>query len=173
MLADRREASTHDAVPAPVPVSAEIDVPPVPLLDSETGLPDERYFGVALEQDIRLTRTGAVVGTPAYMAPEQAKAEGTLDGRADIYSLGASLFELVAGRPPHIGPTAIATLARLVTTNAPRLSDSGAAHSAIATTATSSAPPSASSRGGRRTADRLDNRWWFRNLCPLGRRLGP
>src|SRR6266496_2953019 len=72
-------------------------------------------FGVALEDDVRLTRTGVIVGTPAYMAPEQAKAEGVPDARADIYSLGASLFELVAGRPPHVGPTAIATLARLVT----------------------------------------------------------
>jgi serine/threonine protein kinase len=80
-------------------------------------------FGVAASNDVRLTRTGAVVGTPAYMAPEQARGDATADVRSDIYSLGATLFELVAGRPPHIGPNSIATLARLVTTPAPRLSE--------------------------------------------------
>src|SRR5439155_975148 len=76
-------------------------------------------FGVAASNDVRLTRTGAVVGTPAYMAPEQARGDGGADIRSDLYSLGATLFELIAGRPPHIGPTSIATLARLVTTPAP------------------------------------------------------
>ncbi len=80
-------------------------------------------FGVAATDDVRLTRTGAVVGTPAYMAPEQARGDSSADARSDIYSLGATLFELIAGRPPHIGPTSIATLARLVTTPAPRLSE--------------------------------------------------
>lgn len=80
-------------------------------------------FGVAAPSDVRLTQTGAVVGTPAYMAPEQARGDGGADVRSDIYSLGATLFELIAGRPPHIGPTSIATLARLVTTPAPRLSE--------------------------------------------------
>ncbi len=80
-------------------------------------------FGVAASNDVRLTHSGAVVGTPAYMAPEQARGDGNTDVRSDIYSLGATLFELIAGRPPHIGPTSIATLARLVTTPAPRLSD--------------------------------------------------
>jgi tetratricopeptide (TPR) repeat protein len=80
-------------------------------------------FGVAASSDVRLTQTGAVVGTPAYMAPEQARGDATADVRSDIYSLGATLFELVAGRPPHIGPNSIATLARLVTTPAPRLSE--------------------------------------------------
>ena len=80
-------------------------------------------FGVASSSDVRLTRTGAVVGTPAYMAPEQARGDGSADARSDIYSLGATLFELIAGRPPHMGPNSIATLARLVTTPAPRLSE--------------------------------------------------
>ncbi len=94
------------------PETEELDVTPK-LVD----------FGVAAAGDIRITRTGDVVGTPAYMAPEQARGDAPIDARCDIYSLGATLFELVAGRPPHVGPTAIATLARLVTTPPPRLSE--------------------------------------------------
>src|SRR5690606_13661499 len=92
--------------PLPDAPPEELDVEPV-VVD----------FGVATR--MRLGRTGDIVGTPAYMAPEQARGDTVIDGRADLYSLGATLFELVAGRPPHVGPSTLATLARLATTIPP------------------------------------------------------
>ena len=80
-------------------------------------------FGLACGMDPLGEATGPMIGTPAYMAPEQARGDAELDARCDVYSLGAMLFELVAGRPPHTGPSTIATLAKLVSTPAPRLSE--------------------------------------------------
>ena len=71
------------------------------LLDFGLAKADERTGDDAVK---RVTKTGAAVGTPAYMAPEQWWGK-PVDGRTDLYGLGATIFELLAGEPPHRGDT--------------------------------------------------------------------
>jgi eukaryotic-like serine/threonine-protein kinase len=69
------------------------------------------------------TRTGLAIGTPAYMAPEQARGARALDERADIFSLGCVLFECLTGRPAFAGEHAMAVLAKVLLEDAPFVRD--------------------------------------------------
>src|SRR5262249_6344737 len=72
-------------------------------------------FGLVQGPDLgdaadKLTRYGTLIGTPAYMSPEQVAAKADLDGRCDLYSLGAVAYFLLTGRPPFVHQTAVQTL---------------------------------------------------------------
>ncbi len=66
-----------------------------------------------------LTRRGTVLGTAFYMSPEQAQSFADIDGRTDLFSLGAILYEMLTGQPPHVAPTYEAVLIAICTHDAP------------------------------------------------------
>ncbi len=88
-----------------------------------SGQPLVSDFGIArvlqVHQRERITSTGMVIGTPAYMSPEQAAGEGGVGPRSDIYSLGCVLYEMLAGEPPFRGASSQAIIAGRFTKDAP------------------------------------------------------
>ena len=83
------------------------------------GRPMVADFGIALAVSAaaggRMTETGLSLGTPHYMSPEQATAEKEITARADIYSLGSVLFEMLTGAPPHVGANAQQVIMKIIT----------------------------------------------------------
>ena len=94
------------------------DIKPENIL-MQSGQPLVADFGIALAVSqaggARLTETGLSLGTPHYMSPEQATGDRELDARSDIYSLGAMVYEMLTGDPPHVGSTAQAVVAHILT----------------------------------------------------------
>jgi CheY-like chemotaxis protein len=97
------------------------DIKPQNLLLDATGMLKVMDFGVARLADGSggLTEVGMLVGTPAYMAPEQLLSE-TFDERIDLYALGVVLFECLTGRLPFEGNSAVAVIARVIRETPPR-----------------------------------------------------
>jgi tetratricopeptide (TPR) repeat protein len=92
------------------------DLKPANVLLGQEGSPKITDFGLAKQVDETATQTqsGALLGTPSYMAPEQAVGERTAIGPlADVYALGAVLYETLTGRPPFRGPSPLDTLAQV------------------------------------------------------------
>jgi len=95
------------------------DVKPENILIRKDGVAKLTDFGMVahLDQDkINLTQTGTMVGTPYYASPEQARGQRNLDGRSDIYSLGATFYHCLTGRPVFGGETPLEVLNHHVNT---------------------------------------------------------
>ncbi len=85
------------------------------LVDGDVARPKVLDLGMAhVRATIALTRTGMPLGTPAYMAPEQARGAKEIDGRVDLYALGSLLYECIAGRAPFEGPHPLAILTKIL-----------------------------------------------------------
>ncbi|MBO9664718.1 serine/threonine-protein kinase [Dokdonella sp.] len=101
------------------------DVKPDNILLRDDGSAALTDFGIAraLDSTLRMTKTGAVVGTPHYMSPEQARGK-SVDGRSDLYALGVVLYEMLVGRVPYQADDSLAIGIMHITQPVPTLPES-------------------------------------------------
>ncbi len=116
--AHQRGILHRDLKPANILLEWPADGPPAAARDPQAAIPYVTDFGLAKRLEgpgtvlpgVDLTQQGMIIGTPDYMAPEQASGRGGVSTAADIYSLGAILYELLTGRPPFRAETPLDTL---------------------------------------------------------------
>jgi serine/threonine-protein kinase len=98
------------------------DLKPANILFDQYGEAYLSDFGIARLTESTTSLTGdSIVGTPAYMSPEQARGETDIDGRSDLYALGVILFQMLTGRQPYEAPTPIAVAMKHITDPVPQL----------------------------------------------------
>ncbi|MBL8794853.1 MAG: serine/threonine protein kinase [Planctomycetia bacterium] len=110
-LAPREAAILLESVATAVAAAHEarvvhLDIKPANVLLTEKGYPKISDFGIAHRLDVRGSKMpGQILGTPGYMAPEQAQRQTPLTPAADVHALGAVLYEMLTGQPPFVGNT--------------------------------------------------------------------
>ena len=132
LLRDRGRLSLEETLPILSQAAAALDyahaqgvvhrdVKPANLMIEPSGHVKVMDFGIAKGPSSgNLTKTGTIMGTPNYMAPEQARG-GKVDGRADLFSLGCILYECLSGRRPFVGESVTAILMKILTEEPPAL----------------------------------------------------
>jgi len=91
------------------------DIKPANILLTSTGVPKLADLGLAREAGTTtsdVTQAGYAIGTPDYISPEQVRGEADIDGRSDVYSLGATLYHMLTGKPPFAGGTGNEVMAK-------------------------------------------------------------
>ena len=107
----------RDIKPENIFLARRIGCPPIiKILDFGVSKMISQFQGG--EEQLDLTRTGMVMGTPYYMSPEQARGERNLDGRVDVYACGVMMYEAIAGKRPFLAPNYNALLLAIINTNA-------------------------------------------------------
>ncbi len=117
LVAAHEKGIVHrDIKPENIFLTKRVGCPPIAkLLDFGVSKMISPVHGSEKEEDLDLTRTGMVMGTPFYMSPEQARGDRNLDARVDLYACGVILYEAITGRRPFLAPNYNALLLQILT----------------------------------------------------------